>query len=80
MPTITLPATSAQFTSLRTQLAASGIIVPDGNTGTITGHGITASYTFDGKSLVVTAVSKTGWLPTWSQVFDDIQDHLNASA
>jgi hypothetical protein len=81
MPTQTFQCSTTQFASLRTQLAASGITVPDSNSGQISGDGIVAGYVYDGeKSLVVTGISKTGWLPTWSQVFDSIQDHLNASA
>lgn len=78
MPSKSFACNPAQFASLRQQLAASGITVPEGNSGQITGDGITANFTFDGGTLTVTGVSKSGWLPTWSMVFEQIQQHISS--
>lgn len=79
MPVKPFACTQLQFDALRSQLEASHITVPDAPVGQIYGDGIVLAYTFDGKTLTVTGVSKTGWVPTWGMIFDEIQKHLNTS-
>lgn len=70
----------AQFASLRSQLIAEGAKVPDGNSGIIdSGMGFKVIYNWDGAGKIgVTVVDKTCWLPTTSQIMDQIQSHLSA--
>lgn len=76
----TFTCNAAQFQSLKAQLIAEGVAVPDGNSGTIdSGMGFKISYDWNGAdSLDATVISKTCWLPTTTQIFDQLQAHLNA--
>lgn len=76
MPTQTFPATPAQLDHLRAELATNGVTVPAGDSGQITGRGITADFTYDGSSgLVVTIRSKPWYLPA-ATIFADIKNAL----
>jgi hypothetical protein len=68
-------ATPDQIASLRNQLYAEGVTLPDGNSGQITGDGITANFSYDGTTLTVTIIDKPWYIPA-SMIFDKIQSHL----
>ena len=77
----TYTCTAAQFASLRSQLVAEGITVPEGNGGIIdSGTGFKMQFYFlpDSQTLQLQILDKTCWLPTASQIWDQMQSHLNS--
>lgn len=71
-------ATPAQIASLRKQLAANNIAIPDGNSGLITGHGITMSFSYDGTANLSVTILNKPWIPTASMIWEELQNHLNS--
>ncbi len=71
MPSQTFPCTATQLAHLRAELITNGVTVPDGSSGTITGRGIVAPFSYEGTALTVTIQSKP-WYILASTIFGDI--------
>ena len=87
MPSKALPCTPAEFQTLLAALPQEGCVLSDEmkdtnllETGTVTNGTTVMSYRYDGTTLTVTGVSKTSWLPTWSQIFAMLETHLTPAS
>lgn len=85
MPSRSIPCSPSQFQDILAALPQEGCVITGQRiagggceAGTVTNGGTVMSYSFDGTTLTVTGVSKTAWWPTWDQIFNMLQTHMEA--
>jgi hypothetical protein len=75
---MTYQITQAEFTALRIKLIEDHSTAISGETtGNIVGHGVVATYTFDGKALTVSILKHPFYIPQ-SAIFDGLQKQIDA--
>ena len=65
--------TSAVFQNLKSNLAGAGIDVPAGNSGSISGKGITAKFSWDGRDILVVQVTDKSFLAPSAMVNSELE-------
>lgn len=84
MPSQSYPLTLDQFTAYLASLPGQGFnVMPSAPTsGQVGGRGCLFGYSYDGTTLTVTAVSKSGFASfmSWPTIFGIIGEHLEGTA
>lgn len=65
------PITPDQMDKFRTEAAANGITIPEGNSGRIIAHGVTMGFEYVGTTLNLSIVNKPFYIPEsviWNQI------------
>jgi hypothetical protein len=70
--------TAPVFACLRGKLEAVGIHVPLGNSGTISGHGITALFNWDGSANLQITVTNKPLIYTCGEISGKIHDFVHS--
>lgn len=78
MPTKTYNISAAQFASLRSQLAALGTVIPDGNWGTFNPPShpeITLAFAYENEQLTLT-IKKSAWYESADAIWNGLAPYL----
>ena len=67
--------TPDQLETFRQEAAKAGLVIPPGNTGDVTTHGVTMTFSYDGTTLTLTITSKPFFIPA-SMVWGELAPYL----